>query len=52
MSRRLVRSLARRVLKPDDDPSKGLRGLAWKAVARVLDAAVAKNESGNNSSVR
>ncbi len=52
MSRRLVRALARRVLKPDDMPNKGLRGLAWRAVTRVLDGAVPKNESGNNSSVR
>ncbi len=52
MSRRLARTLARKLLKPGDAPAKGLRGLAWRVVARALDGAVPRNESGNNSSVR
>jgi hypothetical protein len=51
MSRRLARSLVRRVLARDHS-TKGLRGLVWRQVARMLDASVARNESGNNSSVR
>lgn len=51
MSRPLLRTVVRKALRADAD-TKGVRGLAWRAISKMLDLAIPKNESGNNSSVR